>query len=275
LVAGGAYLLTREDDSSAESDADWSTLLGGERVEGGEGLPVGPEDGPDRGVGDSSSIGVGDAGDAGGEEVRRESTSVSTLAPGRYIQAGSFRSADGAEQEVERLRAEGIDAVSIPADWSSDLLPGFRVLLVGPLSAGREGAVLRQLERANVSGIARYLEPSSELPGPDAVAGSWSGDVEESRFGGPSRRTTYRVDIAIDGDGERGTIEYPDRGCVGSLALIEETGYSLAYREEIDSGSCPAGAVWHLRPDGLALTAVRLYDDFDRDVMAEGDLPGA
>lgn len=270
LVAGAAYVLTREDDGTAEPTADGPDYLAGQ---GDDGSSIGPDEPSTEVRGGSPHSGGGDPGDE--TPVRsQESGAVSGLAPGRYIQAGSFRSVDGAEQEVERLRAEGIDAVSVPADWSSDLLPGFRVLLVGPLSAGTdEETVLRRLKQANVSGIARYLMPSSELSGPEVVAGAWSGDVEESRLGGPSRRTTYRVDISIADDGERGTIEYADRGCFGSLTLVEETGYSLAYRESIDSGSCPTGGVWHLRPAGRTLTAVRLFDDLDREVMVEGDLP--
>jgi hypothetical protein len=262
------YLLTREDDSPADSAVKWpalpdSTLPTGvsdPRVTGTETEDPSAVDADDSSEGQPSAVG------------QQGSGTVSSLTAGRYIQAGSFRSPEGAGQEVERLREYEVDAVSLPAAWANELLPGFHVLLVGPLSAGsEEDLALRRLARAGVSGWGRYLTPTTALSGPEAVAGTWAGDVEQSSLRGPRRRTTYRIEIAIDADGGGGTIEYPERRCSGELSLIEDAGYSLAYEESIQSGGCPAGGVWHLRPTGGVLTAVRLHDD--REVMVEGDLP--
>lgn len=197
---------------------------------------------------------------------------VSELNPGRYVQAGSFRSAEGAQREVERLRGYGIDATSVPAEWANELLPGFWVLIVGPLEAGNEEQlVLHQLTRANVSGFGRDLTPSTELSGPAAAAGSWGGKVERSYFKGARRAATYWIEVVIAADGESGTIGYPERGCHGTLSLIEDAGYSLAYGESIDSGECPSGGVWHMRPTDAGLTAVWLSDT--HEFMVQGKVP--
>ncbi len=197
---------------------------------------------------------------------------MSGLVPGHYVQAGSFRSAEGARQEVERLREYGIDAVWVPAEWASELLPGFRVLLVGPLGAGVEvQQVLHRLARAGVSGFGRDLTPSTALSGPAAAAGSWAGKVERSYFNGARRATTYWIEVAIAADGATGTIDYPERGCHGTLNLIEDTGYALAYSESVDSGECPSGGVWHIRPTDAGLTAVWLSDT--HEFMVQGKVP--
>lgn len=246
LVGGGVYLLTR--DGSED-----------------EPIVVGPIADPPPPPGPGG-------GDGGGDPDNHDrSGGTSPLLPGRYIQAGSFRSPEGAGREVDRLVGEGIDVEAVPADWASELLPGFQVLLVGPLAtSGEEGQALRQLEDASVAGFGRDLTPSRELPGPAAAAGSWSGDLEQSYLRGARAPETYPVEFTLDPDGESGTVDYPGRGCHGSLTLNEESDFSLAYSELIESGGCRAGGVWHLRPDGAGITAVRLYEDLDVQVMVAG-----
>lgn len=268
LVAGGVYLLTRE-DRSADVPAHLSTLPAD--ITQGRVTGAGQEAGGLSGIPPAARSADSGSGELSPPAEAQKSAALSALAPGRYVQSGSFRSAEGAEREVNRLQGDGIDVFSMPAALANELLPGFHVLLVGPLSGrGEERRVIRQLGRASVSGLVRDLTPSAALPGPAASAGSWSGAVEQSFLRGPRRRTTYRIEIAIDADGERGAIEYPERGCRGSLSLIEDARYSLAYLESILSGPCPAGGVWHLRRTDAGLTAVRLHDD--REVMVEGTL---
>lgn len=253
-IAGGAYLLSRDDS-------------GGDAVEGPSIPPIGgipPPDGEGTGIGTTETDAVDDSQGSGG--------GLSPLAPGRYIQAGSFRSPEGAQREVDRLVGEGIDVEAVPADWADELLPGFQVLLVGPLAtSGEERQALQQLEDANVAGFGRDLTPSGELSGPAVAAGSWSGDLEQSYLRGTRSPRTYRVDFTLAPGGESGTVDYPSRGCHASLTLSEESGFSLAYSESIESGSCRPGGVWHLRPEGAAVTAVRLYEDLDVQVMVDGE----
>lgn len=256
LIAAGAYLLSR-DDAAEEPTV---------------GLPAAPSASleralpdPARGVASADSPTVTEP-----EEPRVESE----LSPGRYVQAGSFRSPEGAQREVDRLLGYGIDVAAVPADWASELLPGFQVLLVGPLAtSGEEKRVLRRLEDANVAGFGRELTPSEAISGPEAVAGAWSGELERSHLRGGRRPSAYRVELGISADGESGTVEHLDRGCSGSLTLIEDSGYSLAYAESVVSGRCPPGGVWHLRPEGDEITAVWLHDD--RQVMIDGTAEAA
>lgn len=253
LVGGGAYLL------SQDSEADDS----------GTGGPIwhGPGSG-EGGGSDGSSSGGGEGGDRTDTPIHSGETSE--LLPGRYIQAGSFRSPEGAGREVDRLLGEGIDVEAVPADWADELLPGFQVLLVGPLATtGEEKQALRQLEDASVAGFGRDLTSSETVPGPEAAAGEWSGELERSHLRGGRRPSVYPVDFAIAADGESGTVEHVERDCSGSLTLIDDTGYSLAYAESIESGDCPRGGVWHLRPRTGEITAVWLHDDIH--VMVDGD----
>lgn len=259
LVGGGAYLLSR-DGSEDESG------LGGPIVDpppppgpGGGGQGGGPSDG--------SSEGEGGVETEGGES--------SGLIAGLYVQAGSFRSADGAESEAGRLAGYGVDAEVVPAAWTNELLPGFQVLLVGPLAtSGEERRVLRALERANISGFGRDLTPSDSVAGPESVAGDWRGRFEQSDLRGARPPTTYVVELTLDREGE-GTVEYPGRGCFGTLSLIDDDGFSLAYAETIGSGSCPGGNVWHVRPRGTGIVAVRLHEDLDMQAMVHGEAGSA
>lgn len=240
LVAAGAYLATRDGDSGGAGGATGASSGGGaEREE----VPPKPQAPP------------------------RESE----LVPGRYVQSGSFRSLEGAEEEVARLRGHGIDVFAIPADQVDELLPGFQVLLVGPLAgAAEERRVVRELERAAVSGFGRDVTPSVELSGPSSAAGAWSGEVEQSSLRGAARPTTYPVDVTIAAGGETGTVDYPEDECGGTLTLIEDDGYSLAYAETVEYGPCIRGGVWHLRPTAEGMKAVWLHDS--RDIMVEGTL---
>lgn len=205
------------------------------------------------------------------DEPEEGGAELSPLTPGRYVQAGSFRSPEGAEREVARLRGDGVDAAAVPAGWASELLPGFQVLLVGPLaSRAEEESVLRRLEDAGVAGFGRDLTPSEAASGPAEAAGEWSGSLEQSHLRGARDPTTHTVEFAIAPDGETGTVDYPGRGCHGGLVLIDDEGFSLSYAESIESGSCPPGGVWHVRPEGEQITAVRLHEDLDFQIMMDG-----
>lgn len=256
-VAGGAYLFTKDGDGGSERTPspfrepfpDLGT--GPEGGSGSDRKQAKPEDNRP----EPEDVSVTDSGDGGG---------FSSLTPGRYVQAGSFRTPGGAGNEVERLVGEGIDVEAVPADEAAELLPGFQVLLVGPLSGdGEEEGVLEQLEEAGVSGIARDLTPSRELASPAAATGEWDGSFEETHLRGNRSPKTYEVVLSIDSDGEGGTVAYPDQECGGTLKLLEDAGYSLAYREWIDYGDCIDEGIWHLRPDGSQLTGVWLHDDYE------------
>jgi hypothetical protein len=251
-IAGGAYLLSRDDAGEGAVFDTHTGPIGGGTTSGDGGV----------GNGTTEADPVDDPGGFGAE--------FSPLTTGRYVQSGSFRSPEGAQREVDRLLDEGIDVSAVPADWANELLPGFQVLLVGPLAGGEETQVLRQLEDASVAGFARDLTPSEELSGPAAVAGSWSGVLEQSYLRGTRPPGAYQVDFTLSADGETGAVDYPGRGCGGSLVLREENGFSLAYAESIESGGCRPGGVWHLRPEGGEITAVRLYDYLDVQVMVDG-----
>lgn len=252
MIAGGAYLLSRDDSDEEAVAGPHVTPIGGTTQQGGEDTRIGSTD-------------------TGTDEPEGSSAGLSPLIPGRYIQAGSFRSPEGAGSEVDRLLAEGIDVKAVPADFATELLPGFQVLLVGPLASdGAERRALRELEDAGVAGFGRDLTPSEALSGPAMAAGSWSGSLEQSYLRGDRPPKTYRVDLSLSADGEGGTVDYPEQGCRGSLALQEDDGYSFAYAESIESGGCGAGGVWHLRPEGSEITAVRLYDDLDVQIMVDG-----
>lgn len=261
-VAGGAYLLIREDSSSDEAVA----------------LPVVPAGDllDDTGTDPSTEPPPEPQPEPADEQAPttepEEPTQLSELTPGRYVQAGSFRTPDGAQEEVERLVGEGVAAYAIAAAEANELLPGFHVLLVGPLSGSREERLaIRELEQAQVSGLGRSLTPSASLAGPEAAAGTWEGSFEQSHLRGSRGPSTYGIEIEIAADGESGTVEYPGRDCQGSLTLIEDSEYSLAYAESIESGPCPAGGVWHLRPEGTELTAVRLHEDLQ--IFVHGTVP--
>jgi hypothetical protein len=256
LVAVGAYLATRGDSGSAGAGATAGARTPAPRATTGS-LP----------------------GATAGAAAELEETAPETpeqpreseLAPGRYIQSGSFRSPEGAEEEVARLRADGIDVFAIPADRADELLPGLQVLLVGPIAgSGEERRVIDALERDAVSGFGRDLTPSTELTGPSSVGGGWSGEVEESSLRGFFDPRTYDVNMAVEDGGRIGTVDYPADGCGGSMTLIEDDGYSLAYKERIEYGSCIRGGVWHLRPTSEGLEAVWLHDD--RDIMVQGTI---
>jgi len=252
MIAGGAYLLSRDDSGEEAVAGPHVTPVGGTTQQGGEDTRIGSTD-------------------TGTDEPEGSSAELSPLIPGRYIQAGSFRSSAGAQREVDRLIGEGIDVEAVPADWASELLPGFQVLLVGPLATGsEESGALRRLEDAGVAGFGRDLTPSEALFGSAMAAASWSGSLEQSYLRGDRPPKTYRVDFSLSAGGEGGTVDYPVQGCRGSLALQEDDGYSLAYAESIESGGCRVGGVWHLRPEGSEITAVRLYDDLDVQVMVDG-----
>jgi len=200
------------------------------------------------------------------------SLASSELVTGRYVQSGSFRTVEAAEEEVARLRARGIDVFAVPAGWANELLPGFQVLLVGPLAggAGEETRVERALAEAKVSGFGRDLTSSIALAGAPSLAGSWSGEVEESSLGGSPQRTRYEIEVSIAADGETGTIDYPEEGCGGTLTLLDDEEFSIAYAERIEYGSCIDGGVWHLRLSAEGLDAVWLHDS--RELVVEGTL---
>ncbi len=271
-VAGGAYLLTKDDGGGASTSTGSIFDDVVERSGGSDPISTDGTQGGDGAGGGGGGAGGGDSGEREREEDEASgSEELSELTPGRYIQAGSFRSPEGAQEEVDRLTDAGIAVEAIAAAEADELLPGFQVLIVGPLSGARqEKRALRRLEAAEVAGLGKDLTPSSAVSGPESAAGEWSGSVEQSYLRGSRRPSTYEVVFAIAADGEGGTIEYPGRECEGRLDLIEEPGYSLAYAETIEAGPCPPGGVWHLRPEGSELTAVRLHED--REVMVHGTL---
>jgi SPOR domain len=190
--------------------------------------------------------------------------------PGLYVQAGSFRTLAGAEEERERLAAAGIDVSVLSSDGAADLYPGFQVLFGGPISrAAQEGNLLEALDDNGVDGFARDLSPAPLIDGAGDAAGRWTGTLDRTSGERPNLNDSLPVTVSIDTDGEAGTLETAG-GCDESLSLKEEGPMTLTYFQD---AHCVSGGDVFIRPAGSELMVAML--PLDTDVFVTGTLgPG-
>jgi hypothetical protein len=178
------------------------------------------------------------------------------------VQAGSFRTVEGAETERRRLREQGIDVNVVESDRAQELYPGFQVLLGGPFSGhGAERAMVRRLRDNGVpSAFARSLSPARAISGPQAIAGRWTGPLERTGTSQSNLDGTLPVTLMAEADGHLASIEFSSLHCTLDLPLESATAFSLAYGQ---AGGCVGGGVWSLRPQGDSLSVVLLPPDTD------------
>jgi cell division septation protein DedD len=180
---------------------------------------------------------------------------VGTIESGSYMQAGSFRTVAGAEAELQRLEAVGIQVYVADSDQAEELYPGFQVLLAGPLSGSAERkSLLKRLHGNGVpSAFARPLTPAHAISGPEAAAGNWSGTLEVSGLGRPHQEGPLQARLSMDADGRGGQLEFTERNCAVELSLLAATDVTVSYAQ--DRGCVGAGD-WAVRPEGesMALT---------------------
>lgn len=236
----GAYLLLRDDSSSA--DADWSEVL--------------------------SPIDDGVYSDGGSEGSTEEETPLAAeIDAGLYVQLGSFLG-DGATREADRLREHGMDAFVIDSNGVAELLPAFKVVVAGPLESTRDQRrVLRAGRAAGVDGIPKTLTPAAESASP---AGVGSGS-----FGGTLTKAGREVEVGMDfsTDGRSATIGYARPSCAGELRLVDAAGAVLTYAERITSGPCQGDGAWSVKPAGDEIQVTwrdAVDDDFGVGVLAGG-----
>ena len=189
------------------------------------------------------------------ETAPLDEATVGSVSAGRYIEAGSFRTVDGADTEQSRLAAQGIAVEVASSDGAEELYPGFQVLLGGPVSsASAEKSLLRSLRANGVpSAFARELNPAEEIAGTESVAGTWIGQLERTGSERPGLDGPLNVTLIADPDGSTATLHFDDDGCSVKLLAVTTTSVSLGYQQE---GNCVGTGTWWLRPsgDGLMLT---------------------
>jgi hypothetical protein len=232
MLAGGgfgAYLLLDGDDV-ATSEANWSS-----------GSWVDERDDAET---DAQTTTDQNGEDDGGD--RTDLTDGTPLGPeieaGLYVQLGSFLG-EGADREADRLQGHAIDAFVVDSNVVAELMPGFKVVVAGPLGdRGDQSRIVRAGRGADVAGIAKTLTPAVEGASPDVVGGA--------QFGGSLTKAGRDVeaDIAFASDGRSATVRYAGPMCSGELSFVEGTGAVLVYDEEIVAGPCQRGGSWSIKP---------------------------
>jgi hypothetical protein len=182
---------------------------------------------------------------------------VGAIGAGRYIQVGSFRSVEGAEDERERIEAAGIRVIMIDSSEADELYPGFQVLVAGPFTDPTvESRVLDRLHKTEVpSAFARALTPAKEIGGPEALAGEWAGTLERTGTGSEDLDGPLEVTLSAPADGQTAQLNFKKPDCQLDLALEEAAALSLVYGQEDE---CVGGGSWRLRPRGDELSLVLL-----------------
>jgi hypothetical protein len=172
-----------------------------------------------------------------------------SIAPGRYIQAGSFKTVDHAELERDRLAADGIDVSVVSSDLAAELYPGFQVLLTGPYADRRgQAAMLKALHRNGVpSAFARDLSPAPAVGGPAGAEGRWVGELNRSSGEHPNLSGPLPVTLELEPGGETGKLEFETLGCRDGLLLREDVEAYLVYDR---TRHCAAGGDLLIRPGG-------------------------
>lgn len=190
----------------------------------------------------------------------------STVDPGRYVQAGSFRTVPGAETERRRLEDDGIDVAVLPSDEAQEFYPGFQVLLGGPVpSPADERSLLSRLHQSGVpSAFGRDLTPARAVGSPSEIAGTWTGTLERTGTSRPGLNGTLPVTLrGIDG-GVNATIDFTGMRCEAELSIDGRTSFALSYGQFQD---CAGAGSWKLRPNGDELAVVLLPPDTDTIVL--------
>jgi hypothetical protein len=187
---------------------------------------------------------------------------------GRYVQAGSFRTVAGAEEEQQRLEAEGADVSVVESDLAQELYPGFQVLLGGPFfDRGSERALLRQLRENGVpSAFGRDLSPATTISGPAEIAGQWAGTLERTGSEKPSLDGPLQVTLMVESDGRLATLDVPSANCAVDLQLETATAISLTYGP---AEGCLGPGDWRVRPHGESLSMTLLPPDSEEIVLGE------
>lgn len=205
--------------------------------------------------------------EAAAGDSNSEASASTEVEPGLYVQAGSFRSLPGAEEERARLAAAGVDVNVVSSDGAAELYPGFQVLFSDPISsAAQERSLLKSLEDNGVDGFARDLSPAPLLDGASDAAGRWTGALDRTSGEHPNLEGTLTVTVAIDSDGQAGTLEIAG-GCSENLGLKEEGPTTLTYSQD---ASCVSGGDVFVRPAGSELMVSML--PLGTDVFVTGSL---
>lgn len=185
----------------------------------------------------------GSADDEQGEESS-DAPVADAISSGDYVRAGSFLTEDAAQSEAMRLRSRtGLDIGLAPSEIATETLPGFFILIVGPVDGGEANDAVKALKRGGVSdAFSGELSPASELTDPGSLAGAWNANLRQAdpRL---SETGAIRTMFSIDPSGQGGETSYPG-GCRGSLELEGTEGSVATYSEALDGGSCPAPGEW-------------------------------
>lgn len=257
-IAAGSYLLLGDDSGADQSVADWSLEASGYSAADRA------DDDPPASTSSADDDAADDV-DAGATSGR--DTFEPELEAGDYVQLGSFRG-DSATSEATRLGEHGIDAFVIDSDGVAELLPGFKVVVAGPLAGrGERNRVMRAGRRAGIDGLDRTLSPLTTAPDPADIAGSFDGSLTRS----PSERAVD-ASFSFAADGLSGSVDYGQPRCSSDLSFSESDLGTLIYDETVTSGRCADGGTWAFKPNGDQLRAA--WNEPDSDYFVSGDLTG-
>jgi len=193
--------------------------------------------------------------------------SVDSIEAGRYVEAGSFRTVDGAMTEQQRLGAQGIAVEVASSDGAEELYPDFQILLAVPYGSttDSEKSLLKRLHANGVpSAFARELSPALEIEGPAAAAGTWIGELERTLCERPGLSGPLNVALSVEPDGNTASLDFQDDGCRTTLLAAEATDFTVGYEQQ---GACVGGGTWWLRPSGDELMVTLLPPDTDIIVL--------
>lgn len=191
---------------------------------------------------------------------------VGSIGAGVYVQAGSFRTAAGAETERLRLEASGIRVSVVSSDQAEELYPGFQVLLGGPFAGAAERrSMVKRLHRNGVpSAFARPLSPGGAISGPEGAAGTWTGTLELSGFARPNQNGQLQATLSVDQDGRQASLEIPKRNCAVGLSLLAASDLSLSFSQD---RSCLGAGDLVMRPEGETIAITLLPPNSDAIVV--------
>jgi hypothetical protein len=197
--------------------------------------------------------------------------SPSSFIAGDYVQLGSFRRRSAAETLARRMASKaGIDAQVIASDDAAELVPGFFVVLAGPVDAA-EGRRLAHAARDGgvQDGFVRALRPDSATAAPADLAGSaFSADLRQVSAKTPSLNKHIPTTLTFSGGGRGGNVAYGVPLCSGTLTFLDANGPVLRYREHITSGTCTDDGTWTLRRHNGRLGGA--WSHTDREYFVSG-----
>jgi hypothetical protein len=174
---------------------------------------------------------------------------------GEWVQLASFRGAESAAVEAERLTAAGVDATVIDSADAQELFPGFQVVAAGPFASSADRR--RTLRRAEAAGIpdakARTLTPADTALDLATLSGSYTGEIELIDPSAPERNSTMEAGLFVDPDGSA-QLSYEDpKSC---NATLEQAGFDGAvgtWDQIVDGGDCLRGGTWRMKLSGSEL----------------------